>query len=162
MASAPRKRAPLWLVEMQRDELPYFGRSVSLTYLVTGTSHRRRTPKAEEFFVMDEISLLDALSPDWGKCETCGEMKFIPKRHTDCYDCLNIFHGGGRKSYRKIPIPYELRIAVFKRDGFTCKHCGSKENLHADHIFPESKGGQATMENLQTLCKSCNCKKGDR
>jgi len=28
--------------------------------------------------------------------------------------------------------------------------------LHVDHIFPWSKGGETVFENLQTLCSKCN------
>lgn len=66
------------------------------------------------------------------------------------------------KLYRKSPIPSEMRWAVFRRDNFTCKRCGRQEDLHADHVIPESKGGPTTMENLQTLCRDCNVKKGTR
>ena len=54
----------------------------------------------------------------------------------------------------------ELRLQVFERDAYRCKHCGTQENLRVDHIHPESKGGLATMDNLQTLCTTCNSKKG--
>lgn len=30
-----------------------------------------------------------------------------------------------------------------------------------DHIYPKSKGGPDTLENLQTMCTYCNSKKGD-
>lgn len=63
---------------------------------------------------------------------------------------------------RKENIPAEIRWAVFERDDFRCKQCGTRRNLTVDHIFPESKGGELTMDNLQTLCKSCNSKKGVR
>jgi len=33
---------------------------------------------------------------------------------------------------------------------------------HSDIMFPEALGGEATLENLQTLCKSCNSRKGKR
>ncbi len=68
----------------------------------------------------------------------------------------------GSTIYRKKPIPEELRWKVFSRDGHKCRHCGSGEMLRADHIIPESKGGEMTLENLQTLCRSCNSRKGNR
>lgn len=54
-----------------------------------------------------------------------------------------------------------LRRSVFERDGFQCKMCGTKEKLTIDHVRPVSKGGGNEFENLQTLCLSCNCSKGD-
>jgi 5-methylcytosine-specific restriction endonuclease McrA len=48
------------------------------------------------------------------------------------------------------------------RDGPTCKHCGTSQNLTIDHIFPVYWGGTNSMDNLQLLCKSCNSKKGTR
>jgi hypothetical protein len=65
-----------------------------------------------------------------------------------------------KPSFKKIPIPPELRMKVFRRDGFKCVKCGGIEFLTADHIQPESKGGTQDLDNLQTLCKPCNCKKG--
>lgn len=64
------------------------------------------------------------------------------------------------RGYRKVTIPEPLRWEVFERDGHACKRCGSRRMLRADHIIPESKGGPTTIENLQTLCQRCNCKKG--
>jgi hypothetical protein len=64
--------------------------------------------------------------------------------------------------YRKKPIPNGLRKQVFERDGYRCVQCGDWHDLHADHIHPESKGGLATLDNLQTLCKPCNSRKGAR
>jgi hypothetical protein len=42
---------------------------------------------------------------------------------------------------KKIPIPQSIRMTVFARDDYTCLHCGSKERLSVDHIYPESLGG---------------------
>lgn len=67
-----------------------------------------------------------------------------------------------RTVYVKGSIPKKLRDAVFERDGQKCLRCGSTRQLQADHIFPESKGGETTFENLQTLCKTCNLKKGSK
>jgi 5-methylcytosine-specific restriction endonuclease McrA len=33
--------------------------------------------------------------------------------------------------------------------------------LHVDHIEPWSKGGTTTLDNLQTLCSTCNIGKAD-
>lgn len=63
--------------------------------------------------------------------------------------------GGGK-------IPPDMRRAVFDRDGNACLDCGSIDHLHCDHVIPVSKGGETSMENLQTLCRVCNCRKRDR
>lgn len=60
----------------------------------------------------------------------------------------------------RAPIPAELRAFVYARDAYRCVHCGSSEDLSLDHIHPWSKGGPDTAENLQTLCRSCNSRKG--
>lgn len=63
-------------------------------------------------------------------------------------------------------ISLSLRYKVLSRDRFRCVICGrspAKEptiELHVDHIFPWSKGGQNTEENLRTLCFDCNLGKG--
>ena len=67
-----------------------------------------------------------------------------------------------RRRSAKKRIPSHLRQQVFARDGRACLRCGCSElsRLRADHVLPESKGGLATLENLQTLCMSCNTWKG--
>jgi len=88
-----------------------------------------------------------------------------------CYECLEklyLYHNFisdkdeekmGIKVIRKT-ISEELRNKIFKRDGYKCKKCGRKEDLTIDHIIPFSKGGTTEINNLQTLCKKCNRKKG--
>jgi hypothetical protein len=63
---------------------------------------------------------------------------------------------------KKEKISSALRARTFMRDSFKCKKCGSSDDLTVDHIHPESKGGKATDDNLQTLCRSCNSKKGTK
>jgi hypothetical protein len=56
----------------------------------------------------------------------------------------------------------EVREFVMARDGYRCVLCGTKENLTLDHIYPWSKGGPDTEDNLRVLCRSCNSTKRDR
>lgn len=61
----------------------------------------------------------------------------------------------------------KLRYQVLKRDNFKCCACGASPaknpavELHIDHIIPWSKGGETTIDNLQTLCSKCNLGKSD-
>jgi 5-methylcytosine-specific restriction endonuclease McrA len=64
-------------------------------------------------------------------------------------------NGRGRRT-----IPPKLRAAVYERDGHACLHCGTNSDLSLDHVHPYSLGGEDTMENLQTLCRPCNSRKG--
>jgi 5-methylcytosine-specific restriction protein A len=60
----------------------------------------------------------------------------------------------------RIEIPEHIRWEVWERDDFRCRGCGSRRYLHVDHILAISAGGTNALENLQTLCRSCNSKKG--
>jgi 5-methylcytosine-specific restriction endonuclease McrA len=61
----------------------------------------------------------------------------------------------------RVPIPTELRRAVFERDGGRCVECGSNFDLQYDHLLPVALGGATTIENLQLLCADCNRRKSD-
>ena len=89
------------------------------------------------------------------KCPACG---ITNKRQNN--STTNI-----KKSTRAISD--KLRYQVLKRDNFKCCACGASPakdpsvELHIDHISPWSKGGESTLENLQTLCSKCNIGKSD-
>ena len=57
-------------------------------------------------------------------------------------------------------ITQAMASEVRRRDNGQCRQCGSKQNLQFDHIYPVSKGGATTVDNLQLLCRSCNLSKG--
>lgn len=52
------------------------------------------------------------------------------------------------------------KAEILKRDGYKCVLCGKSEadgiELHVDHIKPKDLGGEATLENGQTLCAPHN------
>ncbi len=57
-------------------------------------------------------------------------------------------------------IPEAVRHEVWRRDQGQCVDCGSRENLHFDHVIPWSRGGSNTARNLELRCEPCNLKKG--
>lgn len=64
-------------------------------------------------------------------------------------------------------INYRTRYLILTRDRYKCRACGASPSddrhvkLEIDHIIPWSKGGDSTIDNLQTLCSRCNNGKGD-
>lgn len=61
---------------------------------------------------------------------------------------------------KRLPITPEVRDFVFNRDRYSCRYCGSKnEPFHLDHVYPVSKGGETSTDNLVTSCRKCNLKK---
>jgi 5-methylcytosine-specific restriction endonuclease McrA len=63
------------------------------------------------------------------------------------------------------------RMGILDRDNWECRRCGvsvhdestgnwnTHDKAHIDHIIPLSKGGPSTLDNLQTLCRTCNLSK---
>jgi len=70
-----------------------------------------------------------------------------------------------KSPYPRKTLSKKRRYQILERDKFTCRTCGRSAPevaLHVDHIIPVSKGGNNTLENLQTLCVDCNLGKGNQ
>lgn len=61
---------------------------------------------------------------------------------------------------KREPIPDDVKMFVWQRDGGKCAKCGSTRNLEYDHDIPFSMGGSNTARNLRLLCETCNRSKG--
>lgn len=120
--------------------------------------------------------------PAFTQCADCGSS--IPGACARCGPCSKkrgrklaaAKHGRVKKHKERAArygVPYEPinPIAVFERDGWTCKGCGRptpkgfRGTLAAsapelDHIIPMSKGGGHLWANVQCLCRACNGAKG--
>ena len=84
---------------------------------------------------------------------------------------------GRRKPSKQAPacgkpsryVPPATRDAVYARDGGRCayesatgKRCGSRHNLHVDHIVPHARGGSNALSNLRLLCARHNRLEAER
>lgn len=88
------------------------------------------------------------------KTEELDNIRFDNQDHFNCH-----------KTTRTINL--RTRFIVLQRDNFKCCACGASPAkdpsvvLQVDHIIPWSKGGETTIDNLQTLCIKCNLGKSD-
>jgi hypothetical protein len=51
---------------------------------------------------------------------------------------------------------HALCYRVLRRDGWKCRNCGFRANLHVHHIWFRSQGGPDDIWNLVTLCNACH------
>jgi 5-methylcytosine-specific restriction endonuclease McrA len=64
---------------------------------------------------------------------------------------------------KKQRIPTAVRRWVIERDGRRCVYCDedlTDQEIHLDHVIPESQGGPTHFDNLQVTCRRCNTAKG--
>ena len=82
----------------------------------------------------------------------------------DCTALLNFLRTLPKTKFDDVKhsrtIPQWVKELVYERDGGRCVACGSKKDIHFDHILPFSMGGSSVMpENIQLLCAQCNSEK---
>lgn len=118
-------------------------------YLTRGRMHRVIDEKKESF---DLNEIIDAL-------KSIDSSKLKDGRRFYSREVWNSI-----ERVERAKVSNELRQEIFERDGYTCVNCGSteKESLEIDHIMPISKGGKTEPSNLQTLCRNCNIRKGNK
>jgi len=77
----------------------------------------------------------------------------------------NLIAPKGKAKRVRRGITKSIRYDVMNRDDFVCVLCGATGRygkLVVDHIKPVSRGGGNNMDNLRTLCESCNQGKSDK
>jgi len=97
-------------------------------------------------------------------CFDCG--KLIPARYKRCDKHILEAKAGSRAAKRP-PVPRWMRLAVLIRDDYTCQNCGlqvadeisARGVLQMDHKVSHVSGGSTVVENLQTMCATCNRQK---
>jgi hypothetical protein len=103
------------------------------------------------------FELVDA----WNQ-EVNGRKVFKFKLQGNTHQADTISSEEGKIEHDRL-IPTQVKIEVWMRDKGRCVLCGSRENLHFDHIVPFSKGGTSLLaKNIQLLCAKHNLSKRDK
>lgn len=108
------------------------------------------------------IRLADLMHPDRSPERSAEHYVSLAAHHLGRPDALIPPQSKPRKETPRKDVPSGVKRAVWDRDEWTCKHCGDHRNLTVDHIIPLAHGGTDHMDNYQTLCGSCNSRKGAR
>ena len=116
--------------------------SVNVLLWLTNINGRRKSYKKDVFYTTEIESILNEMHKKSGKHYTESIWKSICR-------------------VERGKVSNKLRFAIYKRDNYRCKKCGSHRNLEVDHIFPISKGGKSNINNLRTLCHECNSRKSN-
>ena len=122
---------------------------------------------------MEKVLLLNASYEPLNFCSTRRAMSLLMKgkaeevEHTSTFFTQNIQTPIVIRMRYYVVVPYkELpfnRKNIFHRDNYTCQYCGKKGlPLTLDHIFPKSRGGKNTWENIVSACPKCNTMKANR
>lgn len=80
----------------------------------------------------------------------------------------------GNVTRKAPPVKRSEAFLIYQRDGGRCRICNEPVRFGGnsvspfeairsgciDHVFPRSRGGQNSGDNLQLACMSCNSQKG--
>ena len=125
-------------------QLPRVKFSIVVTLVLTDISERYITSKKEVF----------------GAEEIEGIIHRLSQKSGDFYLNEDVWQSICRVERGRVT--NKLRFAIYARDGNRCCKCGrATQDLEIDHIYPISKGGKSTYDNLQTLCHDCNVRKSN-
>lgn len=65
-------------------------------------------------------------------------------------------------THNRIRVTNAQRLAVYRRDNFTCQYCGAappEVEIHIEHRTPVVRGGTNELDNLCVACADCNLRK---
>lgn len=106
---------------------------------------------------------------DGRECLDCGKPATHGKYCTTHYTFR--FRKQQDKLRNRFWISDEKRLAIYERDGWTCRLCNvavrsrfewTPDSPTLDHIVPRSLGGGHEETNLRTACWRCNSSRGAR
>lgn len=144
LTSLRKKVRDLAISPYKRDEM--------LAKAISTAKYQVKSCVSEAKVVRAQIREITA-SMTQGK-KQAAQKKAKEKRGTD-KAILAHAKGNGRKVAAKIKRQLEITV--------DCPYCGEQlgEQPHADHIYPQSKGGLSRLKNLVYVCRTCNVRKSD-
>lgn len=124
--------------------------------------------------IMEQVLLLNASDEPLRVCTWRRALMLVLKGKADEISSIDNFvemqesdvpHIIKMRYYVAVPkteLPFSKQN-IFVRDDYTCQYCGKKHTrLTLDHVFPKSRGGDYSWENIVAACPECNQRKADR
>lgn len=100
------------------------------------------------------------------ECVCCGlrGTYFAKERHTKRVPARHEHYRtrAGKRARRVVEWGFVPVNERYHFNLYAIREDGTEEMLTKDHIIPRSKGGRDCLENYQTMCRTCNCRKGNR
>lgn len=160
------------LLKNQRDDI-LLNLKGAIPFLIYNLDKRRLVKKLG----FDEIDFSDLYFPTFifqyisagGNSSAVCEIKLdIENLNKLIYYFSSLINFKNSIAGQRALMTSQLREKIKQRDNFTCQICSisiyEEANLllEIDHVFPLSKGGITSEDNLQTLCWKCNRNKGSK